>query len=574
MQHAAQQPVGGAPVDQGHAARPESREARPESRRAEPNERPSPAPAKLSSPKRESPMDKKPAGSSATRIVLLMTIVGLVGASGYLIYNKVRPGTTAALATPKDVGTKEGEQTADDKTAVEAKVVGKHKAKHNDQHNDQHGDEEQTEPKTADIKTLDEQQEPGDESHMLTEDMSAEPAPKTLDTFDPEPAEQVAQMEPESAETQAMPLEELGAVVAEAPRRQPGRLKNRSQEEAHSASLVPETPEVDQGAETLLDVAPELEPEVVEPVAARPVRVAQNRSARNPNEPTNLQPLDSSSLVESPQEVPMPEVALPESEGFPAATEPEENDPRLGNYAPAEAVPEMQGAGRNGGRPVSGVGAPTPVSAQGRGTQLTPEIEMQEATEQFPTQKLAVPAKGVARSSSAGIDPTSEKYIVQPNDNFWLIAKKQYGSARYFRALMKYNESRANDPYTLKPGIEVLTPTRETLHKLHPELIDMSPVDRKSSTRKGAPETSEAEAESTGMFLGTNGEPMYRVGSDDTLSGISQKHLGRSSRYMEIYEANKEVMGSPDTLKPGLVLRLPQDASQVKVVSGPRPEFR
>lgn len=50
----------------------------------------------------------------------------------------------------------------------------------------------------------------------------------------------------------------------------------------------------------------------------------------------------------------------------------------------------------------------------------------------------------------------------------------------------------------------------------------------------------------------------YTVKSGDTLSGIASKMLGRSSRYREIYEANRNVMRNPNDLRPGMVLRIPE----------------
>ena len=49
----------------------------------------------------------------------------------------------------------------------------------------------------------------------------------------------------------------------------------------------------------------------------------------------------------------------------------------------------------------------------------------------------------------------------------------------------------------------------------------------------------------------------YVVKSGDTLSEIATKTLGRSSRFLEIYEANRDLLNSPDDLKPGLKLTIP-----------------
>ena len=43
----------------------------------------------------------------------------------------------------------------------------------------------------------------------------------------------------------------------------------------------------------------------------------------------------------------------------------------------------------------------------------------------------------------------------------------------------------------------------------------------------------------------------------DTLSGIAQKYLGSASRYLDIYEANKNILSGPDQLKLNMKLVIP-----------------
>jgi nucleoid-associated protein YgaU len=73
-----------------------------------------------------------------------------------------------------------------------------------------------------------------------------------------------------------------------------------------------------------------------------------------------------------------------------------------------------------------------------------------------------------------------------------------------------------------------------------------------------------------GYFLSPNGEPMYRVGPLDTLTSISKDLLGRSSRWDEIYNLNRDTLPNADSLKIGTLLRLPSDASQHRLVANPR----
>ena len=49
----------------------------------------------------------------------------------------------------------------------------------------------------------------------------------------------------------------------------------------------------------------------------------------------------------------------------------------------------------------------------------------------------------------------------------------------------------------------------------------------------------------------------YTVQEGDNLSTIAQRMLGSSRRYLAIYELNRDVLDSPDDLKPGMVLRIP-----------------
>jgi nucleoid-associated protein YgaU len=49
------------------------------------------------------------------------------------------------------------------------------------------------------------------------------------------------------------------------------------------------------------------------------------------------------------------------------------------------------------------------------------------------------------------------------------------------------------------------------------------------------------------------------VVSGDTLSGISKKYYDDASKYMKIYDANKDVIGGdPNLIKPGMELIIPK----------------
>ena len=57
---------------------------------------------------------------------------------------------------------------------------------------------------------------------------------------------------------------------------------------------------------------------------------------------------------------------------------------------------------------------------------------------------------------------------------------------------------------------------------------------------------------------GGDADPVFHtVEKGDTLWAVSEKALGKGSRYMEIFEANKPMLSDPDKIYPGQVLRIP-----------------
>lgn len=58
-------------------------------------------------------------------------------------------------------------------------------------------------------------------------------------------------------------------------------------------------------------------------------------------------------------------------------------------------------------------------------------------------------------------------------------------------------------------------------------------------------------------------EEFYTVQSGDTLSAVASKTLGSARKYEEIYEANRDLLATPNSLRIGMKLRIPQTAESV-----------
>jgi nucleoid-associated protein YgaU len=54
----------------------------------------------------------------------------------------------------------------------------------------------------------------------------------------------------------------------------------------------------------------------------------------------------------------------------------------------------------------------------------------------------------------------------------------------------------------------------------------------------------------------------YTVTAGDTLSKIAKEKLGDAGAYMEIFNANRDVLSDPNKIRPGQVLKIPQLAKR------------
>lgn len=83
--------------------------------------------------------------------------------------------------------------------------------------------------------------------------------------------------------------------------------------------------------------------------------------------------------------------------------------------------------------------------------------------------------------------------------------------------------------------------------------------DTSSTTRKiDTGTTTSTNAQSQPIEVKRDVPPTYTVQPGDTLSNISRKVYGKKNRWRDIYKANRDRMATPESLKPGQVLRVPR----------------
>ncbi len=362
--------------------------------------------------------------------------------------------------------------------------------------------------------------------------MQPEPAPAapTQAEFVPSPAEEL-ENEQFSAQSQPAPRESESTPPMGNPF---GETAETQSEKSVPAEIPPAQPAsvVSGGDPFGVNPAIEQAPKAAEPVAAPPAETSPGFEVAQAPEAVEFNPIGQSppKVVETapPQPLPIPERAPVET--------PMKNDPRFGDFQPA----------------------PLPSQAAAGSSRVPNELPREMIAQLSATQTIPTGATGTGQMQP-GDRP--EVYVVRSGDNYWTISKQQYGTARYFAALARYNQQRIPDPKKMRPGMKVLTPARELLESRNPDLFP-----KFTANAAGVPNAGQQPAAASGFYLDAKGGPMYRVGPKDTLGGIAQKHLGRFSRWTEIYQLNRNRLKNPNALTLGDVLQLPPDASRVSIV--------
>jgi nucleoid-associated protein YgaU len=120
-------------------------------------------------------------------------------------------------------------------------------------------------------------------------------------------------------------------------------------------------------------------------------------------------------------------------------------------------------------------------------------------------------------------------HTVRPGENLSSIANDYYGDPNLFAAIRDANPGL--DPRRMRVG----------------QTLRIPPMD----------DAVEERATPAPAATGTPGET-HTVKPGETLTKIAADRLGRSNLWMDLYELNRDVIGSdPEALKVGMVLRLP-----------------
>lgn len=176
--------------------------------------------------------------------------------------------------------------------------------------------------------------------------------------------------------------------------------------------------------------------------------------------------------------------------------------------------------------------APAPQPQPQATKPLAPRAEAPKAAE--PVKSPEAP-KQTESSKPAVIPPRFDDYTVRSGDSLSSIATKRLGSAKHVDSLRRSNPLKDMDK--LKPGDVIKIP--------------LDPANIQGKPAPGAPPP-EPPPERQGEML------EYTVKSGDTLSKIAKEKYGSTTYQDWIFQANRDRLRSPGSLREGQKLRLPK----------------
>jgi nucleoid-associated protein YgaU len=200
-------------------------------------------------------------------------------------------------------------------------------------------------------------------------------------------------------------------------------------------------------------------------------------------------------------------------------------------------------------------------------TNVTPDAAPASTPPASPAPAAVVPASApVANAKPAGsilvtLDGLTDSYLPdmkfytwQENDTFRGIANTYYGDWTRLTLLRRANEGRKN----VQPGEKILVPVFDL-----DAPIGAAPVASGTGAQKSGPPAADANAKKNTKSakpsapVASGGGKIHVVKEGESLWKIAKAELGNGAHWEKIYQANKDVMKSPEALKTGMKLKIP-----------------
>lgn len=161
---------------------------------------------------------------------------------------------------------------------------------------------------------------------------------------------------------------------------------------------------------------------------------------------------------------------------------------------------------------------------------------------------VSTPGSATASFSLESEEPQFVLHKVKRGENLSDLAKKYLGNRNLHMEIYNANRDDLMNPNDLRIGMTLKIPVPaapvQPEKPVTPAPVTPAPVKPEEPVAPTAPTTPPAFSE-------------YTVKRGESLSSIALDTLGDSERYMEIYQANRDILKNPDALHKGMVLKIP-----------------
>lgn len=176
-----------------------------------------------------------------------------------------------------------------------------------------------------------------------------------------------------------------------------------------------------------------------------------------------------------------------------------------------------------------------------------------------------------APSNPSGLPVSREKlarHEVVDGDSIYRIAQKMYNDGNLWVKIRDYagNKGKIGDNGAMREGVTILLPPKDVLlgkAVLADERVSQGPAPVNGVGASPGASAGSTPATTTGTSRTESNDrsgvktSSYTVASGDTLAEIARKKLGSVRRIQDIIDLNKGTLDDPDSLKVGMVIRLP-----------------
>lgn len=141
-------------------------------------------------------------------------------------------------------------------------------------------------------------------------------------------------------------------------------------------------------------------------------------------------------------------------------------------------------------------------------------------------------------------------YTIQKNDNLWRIAVDYYGDGNKYMDIYNANKDVLASPTSIAVGTNIV-------------LADVLNANGTATQGQGvvtATVNPTIQTPATVTTTVTPSQDTYVVQKGDTLGEIATRFLGSSIKYKELYEYNKDILGSANRIYVGQVIKLTSTA--------------